>query len=95
MLLGLTLSTQLQIETNMQTHMFYRLESPESVSARESVSRLLQYLDSNLVLYKDYAFKPNFEALLNVLWVRLLKVIEESLKKDDPVSPVDRSRGQA
>ena len=46
----------------------------------------MQYLDSNLVLYKDYAYKSNFESLLSVLWVRLLKVIEESLKKDDPVS---------
>lgn len=74
-----------RIESNIETHMFYMFESPESVPAVESVSRLIQYLDSNLVLYKDYSFKANFDRLLNALWNRLIKLIDSSLKKDQDI----------
>lgn len=65
--------------------MFYLFESPESSSAHESVSRLTQYLKSNLISFKDLAFKINFERLLKSVWCRVLNAIEMNVKKDNTV----------
>lgn len=42
-------------------------------------------MNQNLGLYKDFAFKPNFNRLLKLLWEKLLVEIENNVKKDDQV----------
>lgn len=69
----------------MESHLFYLFESPESSSAHESVSRLLQYLKTNLIVFKDIALKVNFERLLKSVWTKLLNTIETNIKKDNTV----------
>lgn len=45
-------------------------------------------MDTNLILYKDFAFKPNFNRLLRLLWEKLLIEIDNNVKKDDQRSNV-------
>ena len=42
-------------------------------------------MDTNLVFYKDFAFKSNYNRLVRLLWEKLLAEIEINLKKDDQV----------
>lgn len=51
----------------------------------KSISRIIQYMDTNLVFYKDFAFKSNYNRLVRLLWEKLLAEIEINLKKDDQV----------
>lgn len=77
-----------KIIPELDPHMFYLLESPESAKAQESTSRIIEYMDNNLGLYKDFAFKPNYSRLLKLLWEKLLVEIENNVKKDDQRSNV-------
>lgn len=56
------------------------------------MSRIIEYLDANLVLYKDLAFKANFTRLLRILWIKILNQIEENLKKDDTVGALIKKK---
>ena len=51
----------------------------------KSISRLIQYLDSHLVIFKDHMIKTNFERLLKKLWITLMAKIKEQTIKDNSV----------
>lgn len=51
----------------------------------KSTSRIIEYMDQNLTVYKDFAFKLNFNRLLRLLWDKLLVEVENNVKKDDQV----------
>ena len=75
-----------KINNDMQAHMFYLFESPECAPVQESISRIVKYLDMNLVNYKELVYKANFERLLKLIWIKLLVEIDANLKKGDTVS---------
>ena len=82
---SLTIIVNTKIIVDLQSHMFYLFESPESTPPQESISRIVKYLDENLMTYKELSYKTNFERFLKLIWVRLVAEIEINLKKDDTV----------
>ncbi|RNA09726.1 BAI1-associated 3-like [Brachionus plicatilis] len=77
-----------KILKELDQHMFYLFESPESASAKESISRLVEYLDTSFRIYEPIAFKSNFNLFLRIQWIQLLDQIECDLEKDKSRSPV-------
>ncbi len=82
---SLNIIVNTKIVVDLQSHMFYLFESPESVSPQESISRIVKYLDENLMIYKELSYKANFERFLKLVWIRLIEEFEMNLKKDDTV----------
>jgi len=82
---SLNIIVNTKIIVDLQSHMFYLFESPESTPPQESISRIVKYLDENLMTYKELSYKTNFERFLKLIWVRLVAEIEINLKKDDTV----------
>lgn len=85
---SLNIIVNTKIVVDLQSHMFYLFESPESVSPQESISRIVKYLDENLMIYKELSYKTNFERFLKLVWTRLIEEFEMNLKKDDTVCKV-------
>jgi predicted component of type VI protein secretion system len=86
---SLNIIVNTKIIVDLQSHMFYLFESPESTPPQESISRIVKYLDENLMTYKELSYKTNFERFLKLIWVRLVAEIETNLKKDDTVFKIN------
>ena len=54
-------------------------------SKKKSISRLIQFLDSNLVTYKDFMIKTNFDRLLKKLWLEIIETVKVNILKDNTV----------
>jgi len=85
---SLNIIVNTKIIVDLQPHMFYLFESPESAPAQESISRIVRYLDENLVVYKELSYKNNFERFLKIIWIRLIEEFETNLRKDDTVCKI-------
>jgi hypothetical protein len=48
----------------------------------QCISRIIEYFDNNLALYREIAFKVNFERILKIAWLRILTEIKIYLKND-------------
>ena len=80
-----------QIMAEIDVHMFHLFESPETASAQESVSTIIEYLRTNIEFYKDFLLKGSYFSFMKRVWLGLLDKIDAYLKGDDPVTPSSSS----
>ena len=48
----------------------------------KSLSRLLKYLDTNLIVFKKHLATQNFQKLLKSLWNRIIESFRTTMKAD-------------
>ena len=71
-----------KITCEFESFFFYLFESPESATAQEGVSRLLNHLNAQLCELKSISFKISFDKLIKILWARILDHIELNIISD-------------
>jgi hypothetical protein len=77
-----------KISQELQPHMFHLFESPENVSLKESVSRIVRYFNVSLPLFNEYTFKINFDRLTILIWTKMLYAFELYINKDYERTPL-------
>lgn len=75
-------------QKNIDANLFFFYESPENTSAQESLSRLLNFLNTNLGVFKQNLVRINFQKLLKSLWCRIVESIRANMKTDTRMKTV-------
>ncbi|CAF0764647.1 unnamed protein product [Didymodactylos carnosus] len=80
------------MENELKQHVFHMIEAPEAVQAQETMAPLIQYLDNNLLAFKDYMIRHNFTRLLEIVWTVILEqiLVDVQTASSRPVSCYQR-----